>query len=55
MSNINDYSDPDGLLALSDKQKAKFRGWLRPSEFSEEPVVIAKVDSGTIKQVKHEN
>lgn len=43
-------SDKDGLLALSEKQKSRLKAWMRPDEFCSAPVLIDKVDSGTIKQ-----
>ncbi|MFH4979885.1 hypothetical protein AB6A40_006594, partial [Gnathostoma spinigerum] len=44
------FSDPHGHLKLSSKQLKHLKGWMRPSEFMEDPKVIEKVDSGTIKQ-----
>uniref|UniRef100_A0A915CQC8 Calpain catalytic domain-containing protein n=1 Tax=Ditylenchus dipsaci TaxID=166011 RepID=A0A915CQC8_9BILA len=44
------FSDKDGLLALSAKQKKKLKCWMRPDEFMEDPTVIERIDSGTIKQ-----
>ncbi|KAI1729476.1 calpain family cysteine protease domain-containing protein [Ditylenchus destructor] len=44
------FSDKDGLLALSEKQKKRLKCWMRPDEFMEEPTVIDRIDSGTIKQ-----
>lgn len=46
------FTDKDGLLPLSEKQKKCLKEWLRPNEFlTEDPKIIDKVDSGTIKQV----
>jgi len=46
------FTDKDGLLPLSEKQKKNLKGWLRPNEFiKDEPKIIDKIDSGTIKQV----
>ncbi|KAI6239086.1 Calpain, protein [Aphelenchoides fujianensis] len=44
------FTDKNGLLQLSDKQKGRFKAWLRPHEFCSDPVIIEKIDSGTIKQ-----
>ncbi|KAI6177264.1 hypothetical protein M3Y97_00888000 [Aphelenchoides bicaudatus] len=44
------FTDKDGLLALAEKQKSRLKAWMRPDEFCSEPVLIDKVDSGTIKQ-----
>lgn len=44
------FRDPHGKIALAEKQRLRLKGWMRPSEFLEEPTVIKDVDSGTIKQ-----
>ncbi|KAL3117060.1 hypothetical protein niasHT_007463 [Heterodera trifolii] len=44
------FTDKDGHLALSDKQRKSLSGWLRPDQFMADPKVIDRVDSGTIKQ-----
>ncbi|KAL7070935.1 hypothetical protein ACQ4LE_010125 [Meloidogyne hapla] len=45
------FTDKDGLLPLSEKQKKNLKEWLRPNEFiKDEPKIIDKIDSGTIKQ-----
>lgn len=46
----HDFSDKDGVLALSAKQKSRLKAWMRPDEFCTQPVIIDKIDSGTIKQ-----
>ncbi|PFX26433.1 Calpain-7 [Stylophora pistillata] len=45
------YSDKDGQLALSQKQKARFAKWLRPTELCENPEMIYAISSFSIKQV----
>lgn len=47
------FSDKDGILALSNKQKQWLKTWMRPDEFMESPKVIDVVDCGTIKQVSY--
>lgn len=44
------YSDKDGQLALSQKQKARFAKWLRPTELCENPEMIYAISSFSIKQ-----
>ncbi|KAK0417934.1 hypothetical protein QR680_013287 [Steinernema hermaphroditum] len=44
------FTDKDGLLALSDKQKQRLKAWMRPDEFMQTPKIIDKIDSCTIKQ-----
>ncbi|TKR68110.1 hypothetical protein L596_024143 [Steinernema carpocapsae] len=44
------FTDKDGLLALANKQKQRLKGWMRPDEFMQNPKIIDKIDSGTIKQ-----
>jgi hypothetical protein len=48
------FTDKDGLLPLSEKQRKRLKAWMRPDEFisnNTEPKVIDRIDSGTIKQV----
>ncbi|VDM69472.1 unnamed protein product, partial [Strongylus vulgaris] len=45
------FSDKDGKISLTEKQKRRIKAWLRPHEIFPEPKVIGNVDSGTIKQV----
>ncbi|GMT18944.1 hypothetical protein PFISCL1PPCAC_10241 [Pristionchus fissidentatus] len=44
------FTDKDGHLTLTEKQKTRLKGWMRPDEFMEEPAIIRQIDSGTIKQ-----
>ncbi|XP_063233327.1 calpain-7-like [Bacillus rossius redtenbacheri] len=46
------FSDRDGLLALSPKQRRDFSRWARPADFCKEPVMVAGqfVDCFSIKQ-----
>lgn len=44
------FTDKDGLLSLSEKQKKNLKGWMRPDEFTFDPRIIDRIDSGTIKQ-----
>ncbi|GMR41989.1 hypothetical protein PMAYCL1PPCAC_12184 [Pristionchus mayeri] len=44
------FTDKDGFLSLTEKQKKRLKGWMRPSEFMENPAIIRQIDSGTIKQ-----
>ncbi|KAJ7372170.1 calpain 7 [Desmophyllum pertusum] len=44
------YSDKDGQLALSQKQRARFAKWLRPTELCENPEMIYAISSFSIKQ-----
>lgn len=46
------FSDKDGPLALSPKQKAAFDRWARPLDFCEDPVMVSsgQVDPYSIKQ-----
>ena len=46
-----DFEDPNGLLRLSDKQKAHFGGWHRPYDLSDSPKMIHLISSFSIKQV----
>ena len=45
------FTDKDGHLPLSEKQRQNFKAWARPDEFLAEPTIIDRIDSGTIKQV----
>lgn len=45
------FSDKDGKLALSPKQKAAFARWVRPEDISSRPVLIEVIDCFSIKQV----
>lgn len=47
------YTDPDGKLGLSAKQKARFGGWKRPSAFMTAPRMIDVVSPFAIKQVRN--
>ncbi|VDM51890.1 unnamed protein product [Angiostrongylus costaricensis] len=44
------FSDKDGKLSLTKKQKNRLKAWLRPHEIFGEPKLIDNIDSGTIKQ-----
>jgi calpain-7 len=44
------YSDKDGLLILSPKQKSHFSRWVRLDEISANPTIISEVDCFSIKQ-----
>ncbi|KAK3914813.1 Calpain-7 [Frankliniella fusca] len=45
------FSDRDGFLALSPKQKAAFEKWARPRDYCEDPVMVSgNVDPYSIKQ-----
>ncbi|KAK6166621.1 hypothetical protein SNE40_023271 [Patella caerulea] len=44
------YTDKDGKLALSPKQKKDFARWVRPDEFCDDPRMIYAVSSLSIKQ-----
>jgi len=45
------FEDPDGLLALSPKQRKHLGGWKRPSEFMKgEPKMIHMISPNTITQ-----
>uniref|UniRef100_A0A158P9L3 Calpain catalytic domain-containing protein n=1 Tax=Angiostrongylus cantonensis TaxID=6313 RepID=A0A158P9L3_ANGCA len=44
------FSDKDGKLSLTKKQKNLLKAWLRPHEIFGEPKLIDNIDSGTIKQ-----
>ncbi|KAF9921717.1 calpain 7 [Linnemannia zychae] len=44
------FTDPDGMLALSDKQAAKFGSWKRVSQIMENPKMICLISSTSIVQ-----
>lgn len=48
------FTDPDGLLRLSDQQKVRFHQWARPSEIArirhQTPVMVKAITPYTIKQ-----
>ncbi|KAF6041206.1 CAPN7 [Bugula neritina] len=44
------FSDRDGKLALSAKQKQHFAGWIRPEEYIADPKMIMAVSSFSVKQ-----
>ncbi|EDV27259.1 uncharacterized protein TRIADDRAFT_37459 [Trichoplax adhaerens] len=44
------FIDKDGALALSPKQKAKFRKWVRPYDLSQDPKIIHVISSFSIRQ-----
>ncbi|KAG0197155.1 calpain 7 [Mortierella sp. GBA30] len=44
------FSDPDGMLALSDKQISKFGSWKRVSQIMENPKMICLISSTSIVQ-----
>lgn len=46
------FSDKDGFLALSPKQRAAFDKWARPIDYCEDPVMVfgSQVDPYSIKQ-----
>lgn len=46
-----DFEDPCGLIRLSDKQRARLKGWVRPSDICENPQMVYLISSLTIKQV----
>ena len=46
-----DFEDPNGLLRLSDKQRAQFSSWMRPYDISDSPKMISLISSFSIKQV----
>ncbi len=48
-----DFEDPCGLIRLSDKQKARMKGWVRPSEICDHPRMVHLISSFTIKQVRN--
>jgi calpain-7 len=44
------FTDPDGMLALSDKQTSKFGSWKRVSQIMENPKMICLISSTSIVQ-----
>ncbi|XP_046839580.1 calpain-7-like isoform X2 [Xenia sp. Carnegie-2017] len=44
------FSDPDGNLPLSVKQKSRFVKWVRPSELTDNPKMIYAISSLSIRQ-----
>ncbi|XP_042899738.1 calpain-7 [Parasteatoda tepidariorum] len=44
------FSDKDGKLALSPKQKISFARWARPEDISSKPVLIELIDCFSIRQ-----
>lgn len=44
------FSDPDGLLPLSQKQRQQLHEWRRPSQLYPEPCVIKEINCFTIRQ-----
>jgi len=44
------FTDPQGKLALSSKQRSKLNRWARPEEFIREPKMIQLVDCYSVKQ-----
>lgn len=44
------YTDKDGKLALSPKQKQQFGKWVRPEDFCDNPQMIIAVSSFSIRQ-----
>ena len=49
-----EFKDPAGLPALAEKQKARLKGWMRPTELCEDPRMVYLISSFTIKQVSKE-
>ncbi|KAF9976702.1 calpain 7 [Actinomortierella ambigua] len=50
LSEKGPYVDPDGMLALSEKQLAKFGAWKRASQICENPKMICLISSTSIVQ-----
>ncbi|CAG8543257.1 14186_t:CDS:10 [Ambispora leptoticha] len=44
------FRDPDGTVNLSDKQKDNFGAWVRPSQITDNPRMIAMISSTSIIQ-----
>ncbi|CAI2347405.1 unnamed protein product [Caenorhabditis sp. 36 PRJEB53466] len=44
------FTDPDGKIGLTQKQRMKLKGWKRASDLFETPVIISAIDCHTIKQ-----
>lgn len=47
---LTEFTDKDGLLTLSDKQKNHFAKWLRLNQLVENPKIIKTIDCFSIKQ-----
>ena len=47
---LGEFTDKDGFLMLSDKQKKHFAKWLRISQLIENPTIIKSIDCYSIKQ-----
>ncbi|CAI5444811.1 unnamed protein product [Caenorhabditis angaria] len=47
---VGKFTDPDGKIGLTQKQKSRLKGWKRVSELYESPVVISSIDCASIKQ-----
>lgn len=47
---LTEFTDKDGLLQLSEKQKRHFSKWLRISQLIENPRIIKSIDCFSIKQ-----
>lgn len=46
-----DFTDPDGVPRLAEKQKARLAGWQRPGEICDNPKMCHLISSFSIKQV----
>lgn len=44
------FTDPDGKIGLTQKQKMKLKTWKRASDLFEHPTIIQSIDCHTIKQ-----
>ncbi|CAO4369881.1 unnamed protein product [Caenorhabditis nigoni] len=44
------FTDPDGHIGLTQKQRLKLKGWKRVSDLFEHPTIISSIDCNTIKQ-----
>ncbi|EFO98566.1 CRE-CLP-2 protein [Caenorhabditis remanei] len=44
------FTDPDGKIGLTQKQRLKLKGWKRVSELFENPTIISSIDCHTIRQ-----
>ncbi|EGT51962.1 hypothetical protein CAEBREN_14790 [Caenorhabditis brenneri] len=44
------FTDPDGKIGLTQKQRLKLKGWKRVSELYDNPTIIYSIDCHTIKQ-----
>ena len=47
-----EFEDPAGLIRLSDKQRARLKGWVRPYDICDNPHMVHLISSFTIKQVQ---